>query len=114
MPEMLPCPLLITQYLVSLKESPSSKCQSRRKKQAADDDYEDEEVVGSSDDYLDPSNESDYQLISKLRQGLRGGGGDEEDWDTIQPYNTVNASEIETPVDKKRDSSSSSSELAGR
>ena len=64
-------------------------------------DYED------SLDYLDPSNESDYELISRLREGLgngfscggqQGGGVVEqeaEEFDTIQPYNSVAVADIE-------------------
>ena len=76
MPEMLPCPLSLT---------------ARGSAQA-------DEIGGSSAaqaDYLDPSNESDYELISRLRQGLQNNHDEDDDEDTIQPYNTVTVAEIE-------------------
>ena len=88
MPEMLPCPLSLTRYNQSMRGLQSANgCSSAP-------DYED------SLDYLDPSNESDYELISRLREGLGNGfspAAEDEEFDTIQPYNSVTAADIEAP-----------------
>ena len=91
MPEMLPCPLSLTRYNQSMRGLQSAKgnigCSSAP-------DYED------ALDYLDPSNESDYELISRLREGLGNGfspAAEDEEFDTIQPYNSVTAADIEAP-----------------
>ena len=86
MPEMLPCPLSLTRYNQSMRTLPSRGAGN------SGPDYED------SLDYLDPSNESDYELISRLREGLGNGfapGSEPEEFDTIQPYNSITVADIE-------------------
>ena len=90
MPEMLPCPLSLSRYTQSMRTL------SKGGSSSSAPDYED------SLDYLDPSNESDYELISRLREGLGNGfnpgaGDEDEEFDTIQPYNSVTAADIEAP-----------------
>ena len=72
MPEMLPCPLSMSRY---------------QNKHLDNNSYHQDAT-----DYLDPSNDSDYELISQLRHGILQ---QEEDFDSIQPYTTVTVEEIE-------------------
>jgi len=106
MPEMLPCPLALTRHQAQAVFSQSNSAGSKAGSNVGSTsenapDYED------ASDYLDPSNDADYQLISQLREGLGNGftnaknsvnGTDcAEEIDTIQPYNSVAAVEIKAP-----------------
>ena len=68
MAEMLPCTLSLSRYNPTFRQ--------------LDESNDSEGQDGDSDidgDYLDPSKDSDYELISKLRHGLTKGHNFEED-----------------------------------
>ena len=86
MAEMLPCTLSLNRY------NPTFRANEESKNSDGDQDSEDE------GDYLDPSKDSDYELISKLRCGLmkQNNLDDEED-----NYSELQNFEYESIANKK-------------
>ena len=86
MSEMLPCTLSLSRY------NPTFRANEESKESDGNEDSEDE------GDYLDPSKDSDYELISKLRCGLMNENNLDEDDDN---YSELQNLEYESISNKK-------------